>query len=148
MSITAQIRPPAMPSTRQMRLLNAPSLAVSGTDGPITLSDPLDVDLIVYRGDTGVFRLTVANGDGSAHSVVDATWDADVRASADDTTVLTTMIVSPVPADPASVDVTLTAAMSALINDTAVYDVQMTQGGIVTTLVAGRVVLTKDVSRA
>lgn len=135
-------------SVAPLAVVEGPELRVSGDDGPIVLSDPLDVDLVVYRGDTGIFRLTVANDDGSPHSVLDATWDADIRRSADDATVITSMTVSPVPGDAASVDVTLTAAMSRLILDSAVYDVEMTQGGIVTTLVAGRVVLTKDVSRA
>ena len=111
------------------------------------MSRPLAVDLNVYRGDTGLFRITVANSDGSPHSVASATWDADVRASADDATVIVSMTVAPVAGDPTSVDVTLTAAMARLITDSAVYDVEMTQGGIVTTLVAGRVVITKDVSR-
>lgn len=142
--LSAQIRPASR--TTSLRALG-PSLRVTGTDGPLTLSKPLAVDLIVYRGDTGLFRITVANSDGSAHPVLDATWDADIRLAADDTTVITTMLVSPTPGDSSSVDVTLTAAMSRLINAPAVYDVEMTQGGIVTTLIAGNVVLTKDVSR-
>lgn len=145
-ALAQQIR--QRPAARgQLTLAGVPSLRVTGTPGPLTLSQPLAVDLIVYRGDTGLFRITVANSDGSPHPVTDATWDADIRVSADDSTVLVSMIVAPTPGDSSSVDVTLTAAMAALINATAVYDVEMTQGGIVTTLIAGAVVLTKDVSR-
>jgi hypothetical protein len=151
MTLSAQIRPASttLAETRSRAVLRGgPSLRVAGTDGPLTLSKPLAVDLIVYRGDTGLFRITVANSDLSPHPVLDATWDADIRVSADDPTVITSMTVSPTPGDTSSVDVTLTAAMSRLITESAVYDVEMTQGGIVTTLIAGAVVLTKDVSRA
>lgn len=151
-TLAAQIRPASRvgvaPTAERLSLVDGASLRVTGNDGPLTLSKPLRVDLIVYRGDTGLFRITVANADLSPHSVTDATWDADIRRSADDSTVITSMLVSPVAGDTTSVDVTLTAAMSALITESAVYDVEMTQGGIVTTLIAGAVVLTKDVSRA
>lgn len=147
--LAAQIRPPARGAVSSLRALDlgSPSLRVTGTDGPLTLSKPLDVDLFVYRGDTGAFRITVANADGSPHPVNDATWDADIRTAEDAPTVITSMIVSPTPGDTSSVDVALTAAMSGLINVPARYDVEMTQGGVVTTLIAGNVVVTKDVSR-
>lgn len=149
--LSAQIRPMARSSAAAPSLMAlGPSLRVigaPGSEGPLTLSKPLPVDLIVYRGDTGVFRITVANSDLSPHPILDATFDADIRLAADTATVITSMIVSPTPGDSSSVDVSLTAAMSRLINGPAVYDVEMTQGGIVTTLIAGNVVLTKDVSR-
>lgn len=150
-TLAAQIRPAdrigVAPTTRLSLAASGPSLRVTGTDGPLTLSKPLAVDLIVYRGDTGLFRITVKNSDGSPHPIVDATWDADIRTIADNPVVITSMTVSPTPGDTSAVDVTLTAAMARLINEPAVYDVEMTQGGIVTTLIAGKVVLTKDVSR-
>lgn len=154
MALSAQIRPASTSSSPGLRLAaplagpSLPALRVTGNDGPLTLSKPLAVDLSVYRGDTGMFRITVSNPDLTPHNVTDATWDADIRSEADDSTVIVSMTVSPVPGDSSSVDVSLTAAMSALIEENAVYDVEMTQGGIVTTLIAGRIVLTKDVSRA
>lgn len=149
--LSSQIRPASRSAAIAAPALRAvgdgPSLFVTGVPGPLTLSKPLAVDLIVYRGDTGVFQITVANSDGSPHPLTGATWDADIRASADDPTVITSMIVTPAAGDSSSVDVTLTAAMSALITSSAVYDVEMTEGGVVTTLIAGAVQLTKDVSR-
>lgn len=134
----------------------------------IALSDPAEVDIVGYRGDSGTFRVTVTKG-GAPLDVSQASWDADIRLDAD-APVLATMTVTPVVGTTNAVDVTLPAEQSAAITDTAtvgardpstepgvlttvveaVWDLEMTEAGAngaTTTLLRGKVTMTKDVSR-
>ena len=114
----------------------------------ITFSAPLDITLRIYRGDTGRFRITVTEVDGTPFDLSAATWDCDIRSTADGTTVVANLTPTPVSGDTSSMDFVLTAAESAKLVDAAyVYDVQMTLGIEVQTLIAGMVLVTKDVSR-
>ena len=114
----------------------------------VHLSGPMVTNLAVYRGDSGRFRITVADYNGTPVDISTATWDADIRKTADDPTVITSFTVTPVAGDPASVDVVLAADQSALLDGNCVYDVQMTLGAEVSTLIYGSITLTQDVSRA
>lgn len=113
----------------------------------VALSQPMEVDLIVYRGDTGQMRVTVTTTDGSPVDISAATWDCDIRVSADDPTTVANLTVTPVSGTPESVDVFLPANESADLDDTYVWDLQMTLAGEVKTLLAGTVTVVKDVSR-
>lgn len=113
----------------------------------IALSGPVKVDLSVYRGDSGAFRITVKDPDNQPVDVSAATWDADIRLNANAETVLTNFDIVPVTGDTSSVDVILSAADSALLSGPCVYDVEMTLAGKVTTLIAGAISVTQDVSR-
>ena len=115
--------------------------------GEICLTDPDLLDLCVYRGDTGRFQVDVVNADGTPANISGATWDADIRPSADDTLVMASMTVAPVAGLPGSVIVTLSATDSASLEGDGVYDLQMTLGGNVETLLRGKVTVTEDVSR-
>ena len=114
---------------------------------PICLTQPAELNLCVYRGDTGHLRIQVTVG-GAPADVSAATFDADIRATEDDTEVLATITATPVAGQPSMVDLLLTATESAKLDQNAVWDLEMTLGGEVTTLVAGTVLVTKDVSRA
>jgi hypothetical protein len=114
---------------------------------PICFTDPAELNLCVYRGDTGHLRIQVLIA-GVPADVSAATFDADIRASADSTVLLATLLAVPVAGQPSMVDLTLTAAESAKLSTSGVWDLQMTLGGEVTTLVAGTVTVTKDVSRS
>ena len=92
---------------------------------PIVFSDPLEVDLIIYRGDSGRFRVTE-----------------------DATEVLATLDVTLVPGMTDTVEVVLTAEQSAAMSGVGVWDLEMTLGIEVQTLLVGAVVVRKDVSRA
>jgi hypothetical protein len=120
-----------------------------------TQTFPIWVDMTVYRGDSGHFWCSV-------HECLDfdqqlnlnnATWDADIRHTFDDTDPIVTMDVIPVwnswpfQALVGTVEVVLTAANSEKLHTDAVWDLQMNLNGHVTTLVAGNVFVTKDVSR-
>jgi hypothetical protein len=132
----------------------------------VSFSDPAELDIVGYRGDSGTFRVTVTQA-GAPLDVSQATWDADIRLSPD-APVLATMTVTPVVGTTNAVDVVLPADQSALITDTAtvgtptsdpgpvtteveaVWDLEMTMpgaNGATTTLLRGKVIMTKDVSR-
>jgi hypothetical protein len=142
-------------TTIQLSALAAPCAGVTTTAAaapvpakPLCLSDPVDVALCVYRGDTGTFRITLTDTAGTPVDISTATWDADIRVLADDVAPVCSFTVTPVVGIPEAVDVTLTAVDSALLDLPAyVYDVQMTLGTVVQTLVAGPLTTTKDVSR-
>ena len=65
----------------------------------IVLSDPLPVDIYVYRGDSGRFRVAVTDLDGNPLDISTATWDCDVRRDHDTETVIVTLEVNPVDAN-------------------------------------------------
>lgn len=120
---------------------------LSVTFPPIILSEPSHVDLVIYRGDTGSFRVTVTDALGVPVNVSSAVWDCDLRADADATTAITSFVVTPVVGDTSSVDISITAAISATLVAGGVWDLQMTLGTTVQTILAGNVTVTKDVSR-
>jgi hypothetical protein len=113
----------------------------------IVLSAPLKVDLSVYRGDSGGFRISVKDNLNAPVNVSTATWDGDIRLTAVAPTVLTSFTIVPVSGDTSSVDVELSPASSALLSANCVYDIEMTLNGKVTTLIYGAIAVTQDVSR-
>lgn len=115
---------------------------------PIVFSDPLEVDLIIYRGDSGRFRVTVSTPEGVPVDISAATWDCDIRVTEDATEVLATLDVTLVPGMTDTVEVVLTAEQSAAMSGVGVWDLEMTLGIEVQTLLVGAVVVRKDVSRA
>lgn len=128
----------------------APSAAASVCSGPQSLifTKPLEVDLILYRGDTGRFRVVVSYPNGDPIDISAATWDCDVRETEDSTTTITSFTVTPI--DENEIEVSIDAATSATLTTdlTPVWDLQMTLGADVTTLIKGHVFVDKDVSRA
>jgi hypothetical protein len=126
------------------------SSVLLGRAPALVLSQPLPYDMVVYRGDTGRFRVTVTDPEGLPVDVALATWDCEVRASHDAATPLAVLDVTPVPGTPSAVDVVLDPADSALLAATSpppVWDLQMTLDGTVQTLLAGKVCVSRDVSR-
>lgn len=115
----------------------------------VVLSSPMAADLALYKGDTGKFRVTVTDDTGAPVNISTATWDSDIRVNAADAgTPVASFTVTPVGGDTSSVDVTLSAVLSAgLAVATYFYDLQMTLGGVVTTLIAGNLFVAQDVSR-
>ena len=116
--------------------------------GTIHFTEPAELDLFAYRGDSGRFRVNVIDSVGVPLDVAAATWDCDVRATVDDPAVIATLDVEPVAGTPSSVDVVLDAAQSSTLPVKAVWDLQMTLGGEVITLLAGDFSTTLDVSRS
>ena len=121
---------------------------------PLDLGNPAQLDITAYRGDTGTFRVLVTR-DGAPLDVSTATWDCDVRGTPDGA-LLATMTVAPVAGTTNGVDVTLPPDQSSLVTGPAgpgaiteaVWDLEMTLGTEVTTVLRGQLVVTPDVSRA
>ncbi len=112
----------------------------------IVFSQPTEVDLVVYRGDTGRFRVSVSNPDGSPLDVSAATWDCDIRTSEDAEPPLASLNVYPVAGETDTIEVQLNSITSRTLTG-GVWDLEMTLGGEVQTLLKGRVIVQKDVSR-
>jgi hypothetical protein len=103
---------------------------------------------MVYRGDSGRFRITVTEPDEVTPVDVSlATWDADIRVKPTDTTALTSFDITPVSGDVSSIDVMLPPDKSILLNTNCVYDIEMTLAGKVFTIIGGKITVTQDVSR-
>jgi hypothetical protein len=117
------------------------------TSAPVCFTQPGSVDLCVYRGDSGRVRVRLTDPDGVPIDVSAATWDCDFRTTEDDATVLCSPTIEPVVGVPNAVDIVLSAVQSALLDQDCVWDLQMTRAGEVTTVLAGKVAVTKDVSR-
>lgn len=117
----------------------------------LVISRPIRSNLIVYRGDTGSFTLSVVDPDGEPIDLTSAIWLGQIRSKPDQTVIATLDIAlnptDPNPSAPSSVMVTLSESQSKLIEANATWDVQMSLGGSVVTLIAGAVILTKDVSK-
>ncbi len=115
---------------------------------PVALSGPLELDLSIYRGDTGRFRITVTQEDLTPVDISMADWDADIRTTAAAAAVITNFEVVPVVGDTSSVDVILNEASADLLMAGELsYDVEMRLNGEVITLVAGKITVDQDVSR-
>lgn len=114
----------------------------------LILSDPTKVDLVVYKGDSGSFRIKfVAEEEDPPIDVSLATWDADIRLKAGDAEPIMSFDIVPVVGDVSSVDVILTSEKSEQLPKAAVYDVEMRLDGEVSTIVYGSVTVKQDVSR-
>jgi hypothetical protein len=103
------------------------------------------VNLVTYRGDDFAFSLTVWEPDGSEADLSAATLLAQVRVTPDSSDVLGELALS---VDGNVVDLHLTAAISAALPRSASWDCEMVRSGWTTTLAAGNLVTTPDVTRA
>lgn len=111
----------------------------------VVMSDPLPVDMFVYRGDSGRFRVGIVSTlTGGPLDISTATWDCDIR-SAYDAALITSLTVNQI--DESTIEVVLEPSMSRLLVDKSVWDLEMTLNGEVQTLLAGTVHVHKDVSR-
>jgi hypothetical protein len=112
----------------------------------VIVSNPGHIDLVVYRGDSGRFKVTVKQSDGTPLDISAATWLCDVKSSPDADKAYTSFEVLPVAGDTSSVEVVISPDASTAIKVPAYWDLQMQAGTEVTTLLSGRVRLTRDVS--
>jgi len=113
----------------------------------ITFGNPTVVDLNVYQGDSGRFKVTVKDALGAAIDVSGAQWDCDIRQNSSASPPMAVLTVTPVAGDVSSVTVILTGAESRKLITSGVWDLEMTLAGEVITLVRGTVNVTPDISR-
>jgi len=115
-----------------------------GTKTTITAL-PVTVDLNIYAGDDFSFTVTVTNADGSTPNLTGQTAKAEVRVTPGDATALVTFtctIATNV------ITLTLPHTASTGLPAATVYDCQLTDsGGAITTLIAGKITSTADVTK-
>lgn len=142
----AGLRAPA-PSPRSFAVVREPeTLGPLGLDVvPVVGAVPSEVDIVVYQGDDVRFTIPVLQ-DGDPAVLIGCTIDSQIRASASDNNVLATITTTV--ADN-NVSFWLAAADSANLTKVgAVWDAQITDsGGFITTFVAGKVIVTEQVTR-
>src|SRR3954466_16362091 len=112
----------------------------------MTLSDPTEVDILAYRGDSGRFRISVTDNETPPNpiDIRSMSWDADIRLKKNDTTVIASFTIIPVVGQMNSIDVVLTKENAALLPKKSYYDIEMSDGTSVTTLVYGQINATED----
>jgi hypothetical protein len=137
-SVEPEAAPTAAMASIEPRITNPSKIALSG---------PVKIDLSVYRGDSGRFRISVKDPSGNPIDLTGATWDADIRLKAADANTICSFDIAMVAGDTSSIDVILSAENSDLLTAACVYDVEMRLGVDVTTLVYGNITVTQDVSR-
>lgn len=140
---------PGERALRARRATAALTAAIEASIDTIRIGEPATCHLIVYRGDSGRFRVTVTNADGTAADVSTGTWDADIREQAEAVQPMASLTMSPVENRPDQIDVILSATTSASLRPGGpwYWDLELTMGGEVQTLLAGNVTVRADVSR-
>lgn len=122
----------------------------------IVLSEPMEADIEIYRGDSGEFKMQLSENQGTEEEpdyqpidISDATWLGQIKHKADDTDVITSFdfVLDPDDSDNATMIVSITSDNSALLSKPLHYDIEMNRGGKKATLMTGAILLTKDVSR-
>lgn len=113
------------------------------------MSTPANLPIVVRVGDTESLTLNLQNSDGTPINVTGRTYAAQIRATADATTVLASFTCAISNAAGGVVTATLPAATTAALTPgVGVWDLQETNGTVVTTLLAGPVTITQDVTRS
>jgi hypothetical protein len=105
---------------------------------------PACVNLALYRGDSFTLRLDVASAEGEPLDLAGAEVTAQIRLAPEAADVAGAFLAS---VEGSSVLLHLTAAASAALPPKGVWDARVDQAGQVTTLAAGALVLTPEVTR-
>ena len=113
------------------------------------MTTPANFPLSVRVGDTETINLTMQDSAGAAINLAGRTYASQIRASADSSTVLASFTCALVGSgSTGQVTCTLPASTtSALTPGVAVFDLQETNGTVITTILAGQVTITQDVTR-
>lgn len=112
------------------------------------MASPANYPLTIRIGDTETITLNLQDGNGAAINITGRTYAAQIRSTADSTSVLAsfTCVVSNGAGGvmTATLPASTTAALSTGVG---VWDLQETNGSVVTTLLAGPVTIVQDVTR-
>jgi hypothetical protein len=118
--------------------------AVTGASAVTAL--PAGVDLALYAGDDFYLTLTISDADGQPVDLASATIGAQLRVKPDDPDPPAAAFAVTTAANVATLH--LTNAVTAKLTGTLAWDCQIqTQNGDITTLLAGKVTMTGDVTR-
>lgn len=109
---------------------------------------PAKQDIKIMRGDTEVFNITVTDDAGVAIDLTGDTFASQIRYNRDDSSIAASFTCVVTDAAAGKVTLTLSATSSAGLNaGPAYWDLQRTNDGVVTTLVAGKCTVLADVTR-
>ena len=112
------------------------------------MSSPANYPLTVRIGDTETVTLNLQDADGVAINITGRTYAAQIRETADASSVLASFTCVVSNGAGGVMTATLPAATTAALSPgTAVFDLQETNSGVVTTLLAGPVSIVQDVTR-
>jgi BppU N-terminal domain len=112
------------------------------------MSKPANYPLNVRIGDTETVTVTMQDNNGNPINITGRTYSAQIRSKTTSTTPLATFSCSIVNAAQGIFACTLSATSSAsLTAANAVWDLQETNGVVITTLLAGEAVIDGDVTR-
>jgi hypothetical protein len=109
---------------------------------------PGRLSLIVRIGDTEQVVAAVQDDDGAAVPIAGRTYAAQIRRTPESSTIIASFTCAITDAPNGVVTCTLPAATTGTLTPgVAVWDMQETNGSVVTTLLAGFVTITQDVTR-
>lgn len=112
------------------------------------MSTPASWPLTVRIGDTETVTLYLQDAAGTAINITGRTYAAQIRETADASSVLASFTCAISNAAGGIVTATLPAATTAALTPgAAVFDLQETNSSVVTTLLAGPVTIVQDVTR-
>jgi hypothetical protein len=105
-------------------------------------------NLTIYQGDDYAAVVTVRNADGTPADISTYTAEAQIRRAAADVDEVVVATFTAVVASPA-VNLTLTHDQTLPLTGSYVWDLQLVSaGGVITTIMAGQVRMTAEVTRA
>jgi hypothetical protein len=112
------------------------------------MAKPANYPLNVRIGDTETVTVTMQDASGVAINITGRTYSAQIREKASSTSALATFSCSIVNAAQGKFACTLSSAITTnLAPANAVWDLQENNGGVITTLMAGEAVISRDVTR-
>lgn len=109
---------------------------------------PRRADIFGYRGDDLIAKYQFRDGAGAPIDITTWSFDAQVRTSKDDATIVQTLTCDKVDAANGRLDVSLASALSASMQGNYVWDLQRTLDGLIRTLMGGKFSIDGDVTRA
>lgn len=112
------------------------------------MAAPANYPLTVRIGDTETVQLTLEDSSGAAINITGRSYAAQIRPTADSSTVTATFNCAVTNGAAGQMTATLPASTtSSLSAGSGVWDLQETNGTVVTTLLAGPVTIVQDVTR-
>ena len=112
------------------------------------MAKPANYPLNIIIGDTEAVTVTLQDANGAAINIAGRTYSAQIREKASSSAPLASFSCSITNAAQGKFSCTLSAtSTAALAPANAVWDLQETNGSVVTTLMAGEAVITRDVTR-
>lgn len=112
------------------------------------MAKPANYPLNIRIGDTETVTVSLQNEAGAAINITGRTYSAQVREKTSSSTPLATFTCAISNAAGGKFICTLSSTITGALNPlNAVWDLQENNGGVVTTLLAGDVVISRDVTR-